>query len=247
MKPLRHRADLPDFSLRHDRRFKHLRLTVTPSEELVVTGPPGVTQARARAFVKENLEWIAGAVQRTRQHSQRLSSTAPTALPESVNFTAIQQTWTVVYNSSQRCGAIRYRAQRGCVELHGETANRALVLATLREFVRTQASQHLSHLLRSLADQTGHSYARVRFGTQRTRWGSCSRRGTISLNSQLLFLPAELVRHVMAHELAHTRHLDHSSDFWALVTRMDPDCQRHRQELRTAHRHIPQWFLETFR
>ncbi|NIN12121.1 MAG: DUF45 domain-containing protein [Gemmatimonadales bacterium] len=76
---------------------------------------------------------------------------------------------------------------------------------------------------------------------QRTRWGSCSRRSTISLNKKLLFLPAPLVEYVMVHELCHTVHFNHSPEFWDLVRERTPEYQALEAELRTAWRYVPAW------
>jgi predicted metal-dependent hydrolase len=59
--------------------------------------------------------------------------------------------------------------------------------------------------------------------SQRTLWGSCSRRNSISLNARLLLLPPDLVRYVMIHELVHIRHPNHSRAFWQAVAVHVPD------------------------
>jgi predicted metal-dependent hydrolase len=62
------------------------------------------------------------------------------------------------------------------------------------------------------------------------------------LSATLLFLPPELVRHVMIHELCHTRHMNHSAAFWALVARHDPRWRSLRRRIREAARvHLPAW------
>jgi predicted metal-dependent hydrolase len=79
--------------------------------------------------------------------------------------------------------------------------------------------------------------------SQKTRWGSCSIRGNISLNDQLLFMPAKTVEYLMIHELCHTRHLNHSTAFWSLVEHHCADYRNHEQLLGKSRNHIPDWFL----
>jgi predicted metal-dependent hydrolase len=74
-----------------------------------------------------------------------------------------------------------------------------------------------------------------------SRWGSCSARGDISLNYQLLFLPPPLLRHVLLHELCHTVEMNHSPRFWATVRRFEPDLDSMRVEMRQAWTHVPDW------
>jgi predicted metal-dependent hydrolase len=66
-------------------------------------------------------------------------------------------------------------------------------------------------------------WGRVRIGDQRTRWGSCSARGTLSFSWRLVMAPPEVLTYVVVHELCHIRHLDHSPAFWRLVADAFPD------------------------
>jgi predicted metal-dependent hydrolase len=83
--------------------------------------------------------------------------------------------------------------------------------------------------------------SRIVVRSQRSRWGSCSRRGTISLNAKLLFLPPGLVEYVFLHELCHTQRMDHSKAYWALLRRHVPDCKRHARTLRATPGLVPAW------
>lgn len=66
----------------------------------------------------------------------------------------------------------------------------------------------------------------------KTRWGSCSRKGSISLNLHLIKLPEQCIREVILHELCHLVHFNHSKDFYALMTAEMPDWKIWKKELR---------------
>jgi len=68
--------------------------------------------------------------------------------------------------------------------------------------------------------------------TQRTIWGSCSHRSTISLNARLLLIPPDMVRYVFVHELVHIRHPNHSREFWQAVAVHVPDYRDRLKQLR---------------
>lgn len=96
-------------------------------------------------------------------------------------------------------------------------AARALVLSRLEHFNQVY----------------GYSYGQVRIRDQRTRWGSCSKKGNLNFNHRIVLLPEALVDYVIVHELCHLKEFNHSKDFWALVARTIPDYQKRRHELRT--------------
>jgi predicted metal-dependent hydrolase len=75
-------------------------------------------------------------------------------------------------------------------------------------------------------------YTKVTVRRMRTRWGSCSSKNNISLNSSLVFLPEELIRYVCLHELVHTIHKNHGRVFWDALTGILPEALMLRKELR---------------
>ena len=77
---------------------------------------------------------------------------------------------------------------------------------------------------------------RVRVRDLSSRWGSCSSRGSISLNSRLLILPRDLQRYVIYHELCHLVHMNHSARFWQLLACYVPEPRQQRQHLNRQFR-----------
>ena len=108
---------------------------------------------------------------------------------------------------------------------------------------RPTACKQLVNRLNYLAQKHGFTYNRVFIRNQKTRWGSCSSRGNISLNDQLLFLPRDTVEYLMVHELCHRRQLNHSRAFWKLVESHCPDYRAHDSLLGRSRNLVPDWFL----
>jgi predicted metal-dependent hydrolase len=81
----------------------------------------------------------------------------------------------------------------------------------------------------------------VQVRLQRSRWGSCSNSGTVSLNAALLFVAPEVVRYLFVHELCHLIALDHSRKFWRAVARFEPDYEALDRRLTEAWNEIPLW------
>jgi predicted metal-dependent hydrolase len=81
------------------------------------------------------------------------------------------------------------------------------------------------------AERLGVAPARVSFRAMTRKWGSCSSRGSITLNTALFHVPLPLVEYVVAHELVHMIVFDHSPAFWALLAEHIPDCEARAREL----------------
>lgn len=75
----------------------------------------------------------------------------------------------------------------------------------------------------------------------RTRWGSCSLKSGIRLNWRLIHMPLALVDYVVAHELAHLKHMNHSPRFWSVVEQLYPDHALARAELKRLGPQLPHW------
>jgi predicted metal-dependent hydrolase len=92
--------------------------------------------------------------------------------------------------------------------------------------LRKRAAKELPRELLTLADSHAISVTRISIRNQRSRWGACSARGSITLNWRLILVPAFVREYVMIHELMHRRELNHSKRFWKHVAAA---CPRHRE------------------
>ena len=95
------------------------------------------------------------------------------------------------------------------------------------------AKKKITDRLYQLAEMHGFTCKRVTVRQQKTRWGSCSPKNTISLNIKLALLPVELADYVMLHELVHTRVHNHSRRFWAELDKYVPQSRAMTRRLRT--------------
>lgn len=110
----------------------------------------------------------------------------------------------------------------------------------LEKYLRRLARRELEARVARWADVVGRRPERVIIGERRSRWGSCSRRGTLSFCYRLVMAPPETIDAVVAHELCHLVHLNHSPRFYALLDRV---CPGHRESMQWLTDHHSELFI----
>ena len=131
---------------------------------------------------------------------------------------------------SHREWIVRERAkQRPRLRLDSQWVSEAEARRAARELVAMLCDEE--------ADELGVTYERIQIRDQRSRWGSCSTRGTLSFNWRLVLAPYEVLDYVVVHELCHLREANHSRRFWSLVESRRPGWRRQRDWL---HEHGPE-------
>ena len=100
------------------------------------------------------------------------------------------------------------------------------------QWYRQQARTVFTERVELYAQKYGFEYAKIRISSARTRWGSCSSKGTLSFTWRLVMAPLEIVDYVVVHELSHLREHNHSKAFWAQVAAILPDYKSRRKWLK---------------
>lgn len=235
------KAALPNYRVRHSPKSKSLRLKVTREEGLCVVVPSGFNENKIPAILKRKKVWIADAIKRIGEAARFLEPKPHTHLPESVNLTALGETWRVVYRQGGTRTGLWLRAESGKLIISGAALERDAVIRKLKDWLRLRVRAGLFPLAENIAVKHRLRLGGLLVKSQRTRWASCSAKRNLSLNTKLLFVPPDLVRYVLIHELCHTIHMNHSSEFWRLVQSHEPGYKLLDQQLRTAWKRVPQW------
>jgi predicted metal-dependent hydrolase len=229
------RSSSDPFAVRVSARARRLTARVHVGGRVEIVVPVGVSPRTVRDFVQRFTPWIDRKVAAMRGYSD-----AEGAVPEAIQFAYSNERFAVEWHPTSK---------RGLVEPGGRLQVRApddgAVRVLLQGWLKRAAGERLAPDLTSLAAELNYSVARVAIRCQRTRWGSCSTRGTVSLNCSLVFLRPAVVRYLFVHELAHTKHMNHSASFWRLVEKLEPDCRRLDRELLAGWRTVPAWVFKS--
>jgi len=202
---------------------KRVHLVISDEGCLQVRAPHRFTPLDAESALYASSAWILEALGRARtSHATRppLGTGARLSLlDESLRLVVIQESKPSVTREGE------------LLRVSLPTITEQAIRASLEHWYRQQAKSYLTARLVTLAGDVGAYPTRVSIRAQKTRWGSCSGTGRISLNWRLMLLPAQLTDYVIVHELCHLEHLNHSPKFWALVKRIIPDCKERRARL----------------
>jgi predicted metal-dependent hydrolase len=229
------RSSSDPFAVRVSPRARRLTARVHVGGQVEIVVPVGVSARTVRDFVQRFTPWIDRKVA-----AMQCLAVPSEAVPEHIEFAATGEKFAVEWRRSPK-RRLDERAGRIAVQAPDERGARGL----LRKWLKRAAYERLAPQLLQLASELNCAVSRVCIRRQKTRWGSCSTRGTVSLNCSLVFLGMDVVRYLFVHELAHTKHMNHSANFWRLVERIEPEYRRLDRELLASWRIVPGWVFKT--
>lgn len=200
---------LPVVFIRHPRARRYvLRLRADGSAR--VTVPRGGSLAEGRRFAERNKIWL-------EQQIHKLA-TKPNLPKQWLIGTEILFHGELVKLEADAPGMIRFGSEIISSNNHSPDLRPAI-----EKYLRDLAVKELPSRLLELAALHQLTVHRITVRDQKSRWGSCSRRRTISLNWRLIQTPPPVRDYILLHELMHLREMNHSSRFWREVERVCPD------------------------
>ena len=221
--------NLPEIQITRKLRATRLRLRVEPTQ-IKLTVPQFCTQRQVQEFLKQSEQWMI----ETWQKQQEKVGLQDRTLPTEIKLFNLDQPLSIVYQTQKNSFIL-------------DQQNHQLFISDrqpenyLKAFTIAYAKTHLPPYLEKLSIETGLKFNQCAIRQPKTRWGSCSAQHNIMLNSGLVLFPQEITRYVAVHELAHTKHFDHSAKFWAEVEKHDLNYKNHRKILKTTP--MPHWWI----
>lgn len=224
------------YRVRYSARAKRLILKVDAWGGVEVVAPQGVKDSAVALFVSKHAQWVSET--QARVHARRTVPVQHGEVPQTVALAALDEQWRVVWQPEAIKG---FRVRQATHELVVSGVAAEQVPGVLQAWLQRHATRQLLPWLAEVAAECGIDYAKAGVRAQRSRWGSCSSRGHISLNRNLLFLSPDVVRYLFVHELSHIEQANHSPRFWALVAEHMPDYKVYDRVLRHGWDHVPRW------
>lgn len=203
-------------TLRRSARAKRLTLRVPATGDgPVLTLPKGAKVSLAHAFLLDREDWLRRAMGR---------------VPDAAIVTAGSQLPIEGQKVSVAIGSGRIHADGDQLIVPGPDARvGSQVQAYLKTLARNRCIEALDHYSAALQ----RPFGRLTLRDTGSRWGSCTSDGNIMLSWRLIMAPPEVLDYVVAHEVAHLEHMDHSPAFWRVVRTLYPGYESPQHWLRT--------------
>lgn len=213
-------------------RARRIGLRVEVERGIEVVLPRGVPQREGDRLLHDNLDWVEKTWQRLTKRARRQgvkpgSGEAPL---ESDEILIGGKRVKVVVQKGR--GQPRVNLTENELIVPTVNATKAEAQKKVLTWLKKQAAEMFTTAVRKYAPMMAVHPTKISLRDQRTRWGSCSQRGTLSFNWRLVMAPPEILNYVVIHELAHLRHHNHSPAYWAFVAQYDPNVKKYRAWLK---------------
>lgn len=192
--------------VRRHRQARRISLRITAAGDgVVITLPLRASLDKALRFLHSKADWVL----------THVKDDLAVKLADGVTIPVLGQEYVI----TRMQGRGITRLQDGRLEVYGAenfTARR------VSDFLKKHLQQLCHAEAMQVATRIGKVVKQVRIGSMQARWGSCNASGKLAFNWRLVFAPLSVVEYLVAHEVAHLAHMNHSPRFWQLVAELCP-------------------------
>jgi predicted metal-dependent hydrolase len=238
-----------DIPIRHRVSKRASRISARiDTRGIEVVLPVDCTQSEAIPLLQQHQRWFKKKWSQLQQH--QANRMQHTQLPLTIAVPLIQRDIHIKVEQ----GAIGYQLHcllsdapdmPDCSYALGRHMEKDTVQSHILQWLNQLAEHLFEPILEAHAAQMGLVYTAFSTAFYRSRWGACTEKSAVSLNSALLFFDEDVVRYVVIHELAHLVHMNHSQVFWKLVRQFCPNYAMMKAKLRQGEAQLPPWLFDS--
>jgi len=224
--------------IRSIRRKRSLALRVDSKTTLSVYAPVRYAIKRIENFVQEQASWIMSKF--SELHPQSGNSTYQFKSGETFYFKGEQVFLNLIPPTPPDLGVKLVDNQLNVMfpEITDEIIRKKVLYQQIVQWYCLEALKLTRERLQFWSEQLNLTYKKLTISNTKTRWGSCNTSGDIRINWRLIMMPVSLLDYVVAHELCHLVHMNHSKKFWSLLNSVMPDYKERRKALRQFNKEL---------
>jgi len=209
------------FSVKENRLAKRIILRVSNEGDVAVTIPRKRFVRDAIQLVQKKAAWIYAHQNKAKQ----ILDSRPKMIDE-IQFLGNRYPVEIIPDSKK----LKLNFQTNSFQLYLSDHDYDQIREKLKKWYIEQSRDIIPNMIEGFGQS--HRVKRIAIKGQKTCWGSCSTKNNLNFNWKLMMAPMAVVNYVVAHEITHLDHMNHSAKFWAEVGKKCPDYRRHRGWLR---------------
>jgi len=225
-----------EFTIARSPRRRSISIEIR-SAQVVVRAPMEVAQSLLLRFVQQKAAWV-----RAKIHEQQQTlalQPEPRSYLQGSAIPFMNETLTLVLGRGPRAAIARVDQHLHLIlSSRSRLGDEAQIRQLLSRWYQQQALTILTRKTADLTRAVGLVCTQVTIKATRSKWGHCTSRGAIQYNWQILLAPEAIVDYLVAHEVSHLRHQNHSADFWAQVASICPTFKADRAWLKAKGAHL---------
>ncbi|MGI1658325.1 MAG: M48 family metallopeptidase [Desulfitobacterium sp.] len=220
---------------RRSRRIKRISIRVTP-EKVRVSAPARTSKAEIQAFIDKNRDWI---IQNWTRLQETVVKPSLRRYETGVRIPYLGKELVLhIFDTPSKMLSALYHRENETLEIKmpqdiPEDKRQEAIREILEKWYKEKARAVFQQKLNLWSQEIGVSYHQFRLKEQKTRWGSCSSLGNINLNWRAIMAPEPVLDYLIIHELSHLKYMNHSQEFWDMVSHYCPEQIAYRKWLRT--------------
>ena len=218
------------FELVRSARRRSISIEIAKAQ-VVVRAPYFVAKADIEKFVREKSLWVQ---QKLAQQEQQISELPQYTFADRSSIPYLGEPLTLIVHKQPTADVVRYGNKLLVIlSSRGRSAPEVQTKRLVSQWYQEQALALLQSKTDTAAAQLGVRHTGITLKANRSKWGHCTAHGAIQYNWQILLAPEPVVDYLVAHEVSHLMHHNHSPAFWSVVARLCPDYKKHRGWLKT--------------
>ncbi|MBV1873577.1 MAG: M48 family metallopeptidase [Gammaproteobacteria bacterium] len=199
---------------------------VVRNEQITVRAPYPIPHYAIYNFVQEKSDWI------EKKISEQKKKAAEVYLIATGQHIPIMGTLVLIKTESARKNDVSFQSEN--LVIKGKNLTPLKTTQLFNKWLKNKASTELSIRTWEVSQKLGISgkLRNITLRKTKTKWGHCTSQGNIQYNWQIIMAPENVINYIVAHEVSHLVHMNHSSYFWALVESIEPDYRQARTWLK---------------
>ena len=226
-----------EVEVQESRRRRTVAIQVLPDDRVRMLVPQGISRKYLEQILNERKYWIENVREKNREARNRMDQFR---FQNGGNISIGDEILTVRFDPSLKHQVFRRGSElRIPCRSELEPVCREQAIKRFEKWCRLEAGNRLEERVEYHANRNANLRPRkIALRTMKSRWGSCGVDGRILFNWKILFAPERIQNYLVAHELGHLIHHNHSPDFWELVSSLHPDYKADKEWLRKYGRFL---------